>query len=349
MIRPEINLDETVEIISNLFGLKVNTISQLNGYDDKNFHIFVDPEVNNNNFIKDIVDDGYVVKVVNSLDSQYDEWFKAQHELLLALNKNNIACSKPILTKNGKPFEKVQLSSGNHIVRLFEFISGEILFKIQGTSKLFYDVGVLTAKLDNVFQELDQPAFHRNFQWTMSNAPDILNYLDAVQNKEREEIVKNVIEEFNLRVLSIEEMLDKGLIHGDINEQNLLVEQINNHFSLKAVLDFGDTHYTCYLYELAIAMTYMIITSNQIGTGGYVLAGYRSVRTISDQELDLLRICVLTRMCQSLVLGAHASLQQSDNSYQLITAKHGWALLETMFKIPEKDLLERWASVKFAV
>lgn len=80
------------------------------------------------------------------------------------------------------------------------------------------------------------------------------------------------------------------MIHGDFNEQNILVEEVDGKWMIKAILDFGDSHYSCYLYELAIAVTYMILLKKDIGVGGQVIAGYLSVNPISSMEVKLLKV-----------------------------------------------------------
>lgn len=95
----------------------------------------------------------------------------------------------------------------------------------------------------------------------------------------------DIVRQFEERVLSIRNKLEPGMIHGDFNEQNILVEEINGEWQIKAILDFGDSNYSCYLYELAIAMTYMMLLKKDISAGGHVIAGYSSVIRISTIEL----------------------------------------------------------------
>lgn len=95
----------------------------------------------------------------------------------------------------------------------------------------------------------------------------------------------DVIDEFKQRVLEVRDQLEPGMIHGDFNEQNILVDEMNGKSRIKAILDFGDSHYSCYLYELAIAMTYIMLLKRDIRVGGHVIAGYLNVKPISDTEL----------------------------------------------------------------
>lgn len=83
--RPKIDLKQAKKIVKNIYGLTVINITELNGYDDLNFHILV--EENDNESIKQILTDGYVLKIINALDSKDREEYEAQSELLLFLSK----------------------------------------------------------------------------------------------------------------------------------------------------------------------------------------------------------------------------------------------------------------------
>lgn len=82
-----------------------------------------------------------------------------------------------------------------------------------------------------------------------------------------------------------------GIIHGDFNEQNILCNKdISGEWYVCAVLDFGDSHYSAYIFELAITMCYMLIQSRNLETGAQVLAGYCSVNPLTVEELLLLKV-----------------------------------------------------------
>lgn len=65
----------------------------------------------------------------------------------------------------------------------------------------------------------------------------------------------------------------------------------DNDWRISAVLDFGDAHRSCYLFELAITMAYMMLLTSDVKTGGLVIAGYSTVRIIPEKEFKLLRVC----------------------------------------------------------
>lgn len=71
-IKPDFTVDEAKEFVYEIFGLNCLKIVELNGYDDKNYK--VDVEVGgcvNNAFWEGLVSaDGYILKIMNSLDSK---------------------------------------------------------------------------------------------------------------------------------------------------------------------------------------------------------------------------------------------------------------------------------------
>lgn len=85
-VRPILNLQDVKKLVTKHYGFKVLEIEELNGYDDKNFHVKVEKNSENNNV------DGYTFKIINGLDSAREEIFHAQTSLLIHLGKNNNSC-----------------------------------------------------------------------------------------------------------------------------------------------------------------------------------------------------------------------------------------------------------------
>lgn len=109
------------------------------------------------------------------------------------------------------------------------------------------------------------------------------------------EIVEEVIAAFEKKVIANDEIFEKGLIHGDFNEQNILVHLVGKtkagtEHKISGIIDFGDTSESNLIFELAIAMAYMMILSKDVTSGGFVLAGYTSVRVIPEAEKKVLRV-----------------------------------------------------------
>ncbi|KAL3287504.1 hypothetical protein HHI36_001974 [Cryptolaemus montrouzieri] len=325
-IKPIISYEDVENILNEDYGLENLTIKNLIGYDDKNFLVKVEKNVDND-YITKICKDGYDCALV-------------------FLSNKEICCPKPVKTKRGEYLTLRKFISGQHIVRILEFIPGSLLVDVECTPNLCYESGAFIAKLNEALKDFKHKGYEdRNTLWMMINVPKLSEFLFAVKDTKKQRLVTEVIEAFSSRVISKSDEFEKGLIHGDFNEQNILVKQEKGRWYVKGALDFGDSHIACFLYDVAITMTYIILHAKDLDRGGYVLAGYNSIRPLSSQEIQLLKVCICARMCQSLVLGAFTFSRDPSNTYVLRTAEAGWTLLEKLWSIPDEVIINRWLEI----
>ena len=104
-IKPQMDKDKAAAFAQSLYGLKATDLKEFVSYDDRNYFFKVDPEapIDNPNLEKsDICQDGYILKVTNSLDSKGPEVLEGQNAMILHLHKNGFTVPIPILNKNGK-------------------------------------------------------------------------------------------------------------------------------------------------------------------------------------------------------------------------------------------------------
>lgn len=101
-IKAMVNLDDARRLVELYYGLPVKSITELTAYDDRNFHVLCeDKPVTNNPYVSSLSEDGYVLKIINSLDSKKTGFYQAQNELLLFLDKKGIICTIPVKQKDG--------------------------------------------------------------------------------------------------------------------------------------------------------------------------------------------------------------------------------------------------------
>ncbi|XP_078055947.1 hydroxylysine kinase-like [Mustelus asterias] len=147
-----------------------------------------------------------------------------------------------------------------------------------------------------------------------------------------------------------------GIIHGDCNEYNILLEPLDPsaedadqrstqpEFQISAILDFGDMNYGCFVYELVISITYlMVVSEDPIGVGGHVIAGFESVLPLTEEERDALFLLVLCRLSQSLLIARHSVLLDPENGdYILITVKKSWRCLHQLWELGKEAVETIW-------
>jgi len=331
-------------------------VKELNSYDDRNFKFTVERK-SQNPHITEVCQDGYVLKVTNWQDSKDVEFSDAQNEMILRMARAGLDVPEPVANVQGKlkSIEELEINPGvqgtevtKNVVRLLKFIPGETLYQVQTwTEKHFYQCGAFVAKIDLALQSFHHPAFlTRDSIWFLSSIPAVRQFTSAVEDSERNKMIHQILDCFCDTVIPLQDKLESGILHGDVNEQNILMRKINNDHVVHSVIDFGDAQRNPLVYELAITIMYMMTKCQEPNmAGGHVLAGYLQHRHLPHVERRLLRVCVAARYAQSLTMGAYSYLQNPGNEYLLITAKTGWETLTSFWQLSQKELYAGWDNV----
>ncbi|XP_067657440.1 hydroxylysine kinase-like [Haliotis asinina] len=316
--KPSLTAFSIGDILVRHYGLRMLNCQKPNSYENYNFRIKVESTGKKG---KEKCCHSYTLKVLSKRNSE---------------NTNHI----------GSPY----------VARLFEYVPGTIIQSVRLIPGLCYKVGVMAGRVDRALQGFDHSGFHGNEVqiWHLSNVPLILDLLHVVDNKGDRQMISDVIKAFESRVLEHLNEFPQGIIHGDFNEGNILVTQATDNdrwkdkHDVSAILDYGECSYQPYIFEVAIAMTYMSILSDNVPpqtASGYVLAGYLTRHELPEKEIDVLKICVCARIAQSLVIGAYSFHVDPSNDYTLTTAKKGWPRLRQLWKMESEKLVREWRNI----
>lgn len=138
-----------------------------------------------------------------------------------------------------------------------------------------------------------------------------------------------------------------GRIHGDCNEANILVYKLENgprtnqsvtQYDIAAILDVGESTFSCVIFELSILICYMMIISKTVdwlNIGGHVLAGFLPVFPITALEMSILKTCICARFAQSLTYGAYQYARDPGNDY-LLNCSHSGPILHKLWDTPRR-------------
>jgi len=346
VIKPQMDQDLAKQLLRDLYGLEPLTCKEFNSYDDRNFYFTVSSE-SKNSHLPLPSPDGYVLKITNSQDSKDPDFSDAQNLMILHMAKS-LPVPVPVQNVHGSLKSLESIGKTKNIVRLLKYIPGKILYEVPDwTEKHFYQCGQFVARMSSTLADFEHPAYlTRQSVWFLSSIPSLTKFISAVEDEGRKKLAECIIKEFCSTVKPVEKELDSGIIHGDFNEQNILVKQVSGgEFEVYSVLDFGDSQRNPMLYDLAINIMYMMTQCRCIEpykAGGHVVAGYLNHRDLSQQEKQLLRICVGARYAQSLVLGTYSYQQDPGNDYLLTTTRTGWTILADFWKVPIDTLYRDW-------
>jgi len=137
-------------------------------------------------------------------------------------------------------------------------------------------------------------------------------------------VVQGMLQRFRDGVLPKAEELKKSIIHGDINEQNLLIHP--SEPKVTGLLDFGDILLSWQINDIAINMAYGMLKKDEpLVAASHLLAGYAQKRPLTEVEWEVLPTLVACRLAQSITIGNYSAMQDPDNQeYLLLTQESGW-------------------------
>ncbi|KAJ8317412.1 hypothetical protein KUTeg_005316 [Tegillarca granosa] len=351
--------DETVpELVRQLYGLTVEQWKELNSYVDKNYHVMVNKETNNPH-VNEVWEHGYVLKILNTKDSECPTLVEASRD-------HGICTQEPVLNIKGNAMslERIFASAdgteeryGDYIIRLLKYIPGKIMYDVPYVPQTFYNIGKFVGQMHQAMKGFYHPIYDTFTSiWSLSQIPKLSQFTFVVKNKDDYRVVTEIIESFSNKVMPQFDKLQKGIIHGDISEQNLLVHEVEGQTvpkeervsDVSGMLDFAHVSNSYIVFDLAICICYMSIECKLIDVldvGGHVLAGYFSRAELNSVDKDVLHTCVAARLTQSLVMGLYSYCMDPRNTYVLTTGKSGWPVLHKYWNVKKEELYRRWWNI----
>ena len=287
--------------LDELFGLS-GSLKRLSGYDDINF------EMDSSSDMK------YVVKI-SAFEVGYENLL-AQNKILEHLKiRSDSPSSFPqvIATNDGQTIAQVSDGSTSYFIRLLTFLPGTPMAAMPGSNELYEALGKFLGNLGHCLGTLEIPELcAKHSAWDLQYADDCLKFSKEIVDPHYQRLVHYFIQQYQHQVIPMFRVLPKGIIHGDANDHNLLID--NN--SISGLIDFGDATYSYQINELAIAVTYCMLSStNPIEAAVRVASGYHAVRKISRKELELLYYLVGARLSVSLCFSSHGQIEDPGNHY----------------------------------
>jgi ethanolamine-phosphate phospho-lyase len=210
--------------------------------------------------------------------------------------------------------------------KLLHYIEGDFIATVPHTKELLSSLGEKIAELHKALQKVESPIMaSRKLFWDLQHAPMSYHKINLIAEPERRKLIAYYLDRFQYFVLPVQHTLRHSLIHGDLNDYNILVKD----GKVEGFLDFGDCTYSPMVNDLAIAMTYLMLEKENLFEDILpLLQGYSSVSKLSHEEVELLPDLITTRLCISLCNSAEKKHLGQDNEYVLVSEEPAWTLIE---------------------
>jgi Ser/Thr protein kinase RdoA (MazF antagonist) len=166
--------------------------------------------------------------------------------------------------------------------------------------------------------------------WNLDNVIACKVHLDDVSDEDTRARIKRTYATYGKNVLPKLPHLRKSVIHGDINEQNLLVASDKSE-TIAGLIDFGEIQFATQINELAITLAYALLNEDDLEpAASNLVQGYRQEFEIEADELDILLDLAAMRLVQSLIMTSHSAREFPDNSYLLVSQQPARVLLKKL-------------------
>ncbi|MGB0424894.1 MAG: aminotransferase class III-fold pyridoxal phosphate-dependent enzyme, partial [Flavobacteriales bacterium] len=193
------------------------------------------------------------------------------------------------------------------------FVSGTFYAEAPPSRKLRESMGKFIGKSLNTLSKMDSNLVKSHeHRWDLGNTHLSQEYLEKIENPYYRKFALYYFEEFKSRILPVQHKLPRQVIHGDLNDWNVLCEGDE----VSAAIDIGDTCYSARINELAIALVYVMFNQDDV-----LQAAIETVQSAHAEcafyrkEIELLFLLVGSRMAVSMANAAHSQRLNPENDY----------------------------------
>ena len=312
--------EEAAHIAMAFYNIRGNAIP-LDGEIDYNFRIKTAHK-------------SYLLKI--SRPGANKDFIDFQVRLLAYLDNANVSFNYPQLIPDlmGNPYCIYKDDNQKQrFVRLLSWLPGRPWSKVNPQSEsllrqLGHEAGMLTAALSG----FDHSFAHRDFDWDIAHSAWTCKYTEGFGSSQ-----KKMLKYFQDAFETIQpdyRAFRKSLIHNDVNDNNIVVNNDWAHPSVVGIIDYGDAIYTQSINDLAVVIAYgMMGHADPLQAVRPLLMGYHEEFPLLEEELKVLYVLVGMRLVISLSKSHINKKSEPDNAYLLISEK---AALES---------LERWMDI----
>jgi Ser/Thr protein kinase RdoA (MazF antagonist) len=259
-----------------------------------------------------------------------------------ALVQAGIAAPEPLLTQAGESFTQAEITETGERrwVGLARWVEGELLADViaretdtDANASRMAQVGAIMAAMHNQARGWTPPA---GFQRHMLDADGLMGpkpfwgpfWDQAILSHGERDMLLRMRDRLHAALTCYGQLARTfSLIHADLHPSNVVIDGAR-----AAVIDFDDSGFGWHLYDVAVALTaYQGHPDFAVLRDGFI-AGYRSVRAISDEDLTLLPMFLLIR--DMATLGWYHQRPELPQTAALPQLKERVCEIATDFELP---------------
>jgi Ser/Thr protein kinase RdoA (MazF antagonist) len=181
------------------------------------------------------------------------------------------------------------------IARVLSWLDGVLLHDMPQNRKVLGEAGTVLGRLNRALRDFEHPSADRELAWDIARLTDL-------RAQATEPVMERVLERFDAEVTPVLADLPRQIVHNDFHPANVLVDA-RRGTTVTGVLDFGDVVRTARVFDLAVALAYLIPDAPPPWPGVRAFReGFESVVPLTDAERDLLPVLIAGRTLMRTVI-----------------------------------------------
>ena len=310
---PNFTNESIARILLELYGLE-GDISPLVSFEDQNALIKTSGET-------------YVFKIANQKWSH--EFLQMQTNVLVYLKERAPELVFPDIVKTFQG-QSITYVDGFGI-RLLTYLEGDLYTHTPKSPELYQDIGrfmgQFSAAMVNYSAEVEEGS---DELWKLDNVMACKDYLSEVLDADAKDRIARLYDVYEEKILPKLSGLRKAVIHGDANEQNILVAS-DNPKKVSGLIDFGEMQWASQINDLAITLAYSLLGEEDIAMASEkIIEGYDNEFKLLKEEREILYYLMAMRLVTNITMTSYAARLFPENVYILIAQKPARALLKKL-------------------
>ena len=246
----------------------------------------------------------------------------------VALSDPEILSPVPLPDLHGSYISETRDDAGNiRQVRLLTWVEGRLWASVKPISRqLLGSLGEEAGRLTKALQGFVHPQANRSYEWDVAQAGWTRDY-DHLFSGEKLEILRSFREQFD-NFQTGYSTLRKSVVHSDVNDFNIVVNDDLLDPQVRGIIDYGDAIHTQIINDLATTIAYAVMgVPDPLSAALPLVQGYHNSFPLLEKELELLFVLVAMKLVISVCKSAINRQKEPDNKYLLISEAPAWELL----------------------
>ena len=242
----------------------------------------------------------YVVKLHNPADSEDVVEMQTSALGYVGRTEPALPICQVVPALDGRLWCPVTATDGRtSLMRLFTFLEGHNPEVDELNDRDLFEWGRTVARLGRALRGFFHPAARYEIQWDVRRAPALRGRLDHLE-REKRELVAEVLDRFDARVTPRIDRLRAQVIHNDMSRENVLVDDGRR---VTGITDFGDMTHTALICDLAVAVADVLGgRQDSLKLAGSMIAGYHAETPLEPDELAILGDLVAARCATEIAV-----------------------------------------------